>query len=574
MDSWISRVMCAGCLVAAAAGACQCEDDTAGLARRAARIEVEPQTLDFGEVIMGVRTRGVVTVRNAGDATLEIEQVTLQSPRSTFVVDEPPERYLPPASEAEIAIVARTWRRELSQDELRIGSTDPDRPAVVVTLVVRGIASPPCDDGDPCTADGYDSDAQECTNDPAPFEGARCVPEDPCVIDAVCSDGQCVGSTRSCDDGVACTVDYCRPDAERCANLPDDEVCDDDEACTIDRCTAAGCAHRLQLNGTPCDDGDGCTVRDTCFAGRCRGVRIGIGPDCEPADAGLYPDADPHDAGIDAGSYSDAEPAEVGTDAGVHPDAVVPDTGLHPDALVPDTGVHPDAAAPDMGLPPPGCSDDEREGFGDRFRFPSIAGCSGAWTIPGIHTHHPGTAPACPGLPTHDTVNPACSRGSGDDGLIPDGTGCNAADLCAAGWHVCTGAAEIAAKSPTGCAGATTSGDPPLFFASRQSSNGCAACTMGTTVGPQCDSAACRSGCLQTSATSNDVFGCGNYGTTVSSCGTCDRFSGNLCNGLTGPPWGCSAASAADNNGLCEQYTITKTGPSHGGVLCCRDPVP
>lgn len=217
-----------------------------------------------------------------------------------------------------------------------------------------------------------------------------------------------------------------------------------------------------------------------------------------------------------------------------------------------------------------GCADRQREGFRDISRWPDIAGCAGAWRIPGLHTENPGEAPACPGLPTYDTLTPACNRQGGDDGPRPGGAGCNVADLCAVGWHVCASDAEVAARSPTGCEGATREGDKPLFFATRQSTNGCAVCANGTSTGPECDSESCTPGCAQTARTSNDFFGCGNFGAEAT-CGPLNRFSENLCSGLAGSPWSCDAPTEADDNGLCEAYTAIKTGSKYGGVLCCRD---
>jgi len=75
---------------------------------------------------------------------------------------------------------------------------------------------------------------------------------------------------------------------------------------------------------------------------------------------------------------------------------------------------------------------------------------------------------------------------------------------------------------------------------------------------------------MQTARTSNDFFGCGNFGSEAT-CGPLDRFSNDLCFGLAGSPWSCDASTPADDNGLCEAYTVTKTGSRFGGVLCCRD---
>jgi hypothetical protein len=214
-----------------------------------------------------------------------------------------------------------------------------------------------------------------------------------------------------------------------------------------------------------------------------------------------------------------------------------------------------------------GCADGQREGFVDQTKYPNIAGCSGGWSIPGVLVSTPGFAPACPGIPTYDTLTPACARGAGDDGSNPNGSGCNVADLCAPGWHVCNTAQEVADRSPTGCDGATVAGDPLLFFATRQSSTGCGVCATGTSTSDSCNSTSCVAGCLQTTRTSNDLFGCGNLGAaTPTACGALNRFSNNLCGSL-GSPWSC-----IDNgSGLCEAYVIQKPNPSRGGVMCCRD---
>lgn len=223
----------------------------------------------------------------------------------------------------------------------------------------------------------------------------------------------------------------------------------------------------------------------------------------------------------------------------------------------------------DPGEAGSGCADGQREGFVNEDVWPNVAGCSGAWSIPGLHTENPGFAPRCPGLPTVDTVTPACGRQAGDDAADPSGRGCDVADLCAEGWHVCSGDSDVLRSSATGCSGAARQTDPPLFFATRQSTNGCGVCANGTSTSPVCDGTTCSGGCLQTASISNDFFGCGNFG-ALAGCGPLNRFSHDLCSGL-GAPWSCDDPSPADNSGLCEAYTARKSDSSRGGVLCCRD---
>lgn len=222
---------------------------------------------------------------------------------------------------------------------------------------------------------------------------------------------------------------------------------------------------------------------------------------------------------------------------------------------------------------PNGCADGQREGFVDVERFPQIAGCSGAFAVPGILPFNPGLAPACSDVRTHDTQKRSCG-GTGDDNPNPSGVGCTVADLCAEGWHVCKSVSEVAEFAPTGCAAATRPDDPPLFFVIRQSSTGCGICASGKSTGPQCQANTCAGGCEQSDAISNDIFGCGNFGLPISNaaCGPLNRFSNDKCVGLAGSPWNCDLPGSEDDTGVCEAYTVTKKSPSHGGVLCCAGP--
>ncbi len=230
-------------------------------------------------------------------------------------------------------------------------------------------------------------------------------------------------------------------------------------------------------------------------------------------------------------------------------------------------------AVPGLERDTAGCADGFREGFVDVAANPDIAGCSGGWSIPGVMLQNPGTAPECPTIATYDTVSPACRRSAGNNGPNPNGFGCNVADLCAEGWHVCTSAGDVESHSPDGCVSATRTGDPPLLFVSRQSSNGCLTCATGSRTDPDCDGQECTSGCAQTADTANDVFGCGNFGDSPGvsfpfiGCGPLDVGTSNECADLQGSSWSCED----DGSGNCEAFVITHQGPDFGGVLCCRD---
>jgi hypothetical protein len=208
-----------------------------------------------------------------------------------------------------------------------------------------------------------------------------------------------------------------------------------------------------------------------------------------------------------------------------------------------------------------GCADGTREGFQNQSTYPSIAGCSGGWSVPGI---------------TRANLVPTCSRASGNSGTNREGTGCSAADLCSTGWHVCNGKTEVAAKAPAGCGDAVPAGTPDkaLFFAVAQHSTSQTLCDDTTN--------------------DNDVFGCGNLGSQVSagqSCGPLNRAlastQANSCGYNEAEPnlgpWQCMGGT---DSHLHEGSLVTKNGcpgtscqydgnpvgnADKGGVLCCKD---
>lgn len=213
-------------------------------------------------------------------------------------------------------------------------------------------------------------------------------------------------------------------------------------------------------------------------------------------------------------------------------------------------------------VPEVGCADGQREGFVEQATYTRIAGCAGAWDAPGV---------------TPDSVVPTCGRQGGDDGAKASGLGCASADLCAAGWHVCSTWREVAAASPTGCAGATPPGAAAksLFFAIRQPSE------TGSVCGEWGDG-------------DNDVFGCGNLGNglpTDKQCGPLDRVLASTVANSCGfneaepnlGPWQCLGPAdghlhegalvtkKACQGGSCSYDGHPVSTSDKGGVLCCRD---
>ena len=142
-----------------------------------------------------------------------------------------------------------------------------------------------------------------------------------------------------------------------------------------------------------------------------------------------------------------------------------------------------------------------------------------------------------------------CNREAGNDGLNAAGAGCTVSDLCAEGWHVCRGKDDVISRNPhggaieEGCAGVMDGAASPVFFTTQMSSTGAFECASGVDA-------------------TNDLFGCGNLGTTpdAATCNPLNRSSGNLCGGL-GAPWSCPTL----NGGLDETQRVVKTGSAGGG---------
>ncbi len=260
------------------------------------------------------------------------------------------------------------------------------------------------------------------------------------------------------------------------------------------------------------------------------------------------------------------------TDSAASPSVFVQLSGVGVIGAASDGG--PDAG-PDAGTVTPavGCADGTREGFVDEARYPRIAACSGAWSVPGVD----GT----------NAAGPKCGRASGNSSSNTEGAGCAAVDLCAAGWHVCQGSAEVTANAPLGCGDALPQGNFPndwFFFAVAQ---------------PSCNDTVCDDGGVGTSCgisgdvNTNDVFGCGDLGQGLPTASGCGPLTVVLAGTQPGklnwnqaiPPLGPFQVPGSNSYnegdfltkngcppGTCaEGGTAVQNSSDRGGVLCCAD---
>ncbi len=214
-----------------------------------------------------------------------------------------------------------------------------------------------------------------------------------------------------------------------------------------------------------------------------------------------------------------------------------------------------------------GCADGTREGFINMVTYPKIAAWGGAWDVPGGHN-----------------PDPAGEMTAGNDGENAAGTGCNVADLCAEGWHVCLGKDDVLSRNPLGCGGIMDGAQSPAFFLARTSSVGAFNCSQDSTL-------------FGDPGTSNDLFGCGDLGCstksqkTLGSCGSkgCDPLDtcegceeGKCADGTLCKPGTCFPLTLGSHD-LCKTLKVmpncscstdaegkTKCTPSSGGCGWCK----
>jgi hypothetical protein len=165
-------------------------------------------------------------------------------------------------------------------------------------------------------------------------EGLGCDDTLYCIVEEVCTDGECTGQPRLCESD-ECSEGYCQEDTDQCLYVPvkDGTICNDTNPCTdsdgcldgiclgADKdCTWAAngnpcldtlcdpesapepgaCITQDTTIDTPCDDGLNCTASTVCDgAGTCGGGSVKNPQDCDtelanenPCQAGLCQEPD------------------------------------------------------------------------------------------------------------------------------------------------------------------------------------------------------------------------------------------------------------------------------------------
>ena len=299
------------------------------------------------------------------------------------------------------------------------------------------------------------------------------------------------GSGEECDDGDACTVDFCREEDWLCVNLPDPAICDDGNACTEDscdpvtgctnepvdcsalgdECNAASCDPSGEPGncdvltplspGTPCGSGSGtdCDDPDTCDGfGSCLDNYEPIGTacsddgdectvdQCDGAGTCEHPDAP---AGTPCGddTFTECDNPDTCDGSGDCQDNYQP-TGTacgsdeddecdDPDTCDGVGGCLPNYEASGVACPDDGdeCTADECDGAGS---------CDHPYASAGT---------ACGDQSSSDCDDPDTCDGSGDcqDNPLPDGTSCQDGDPCTDPDECLSGECAAGAPVPDCC---------------------------------------------------------------------------------------------------------------------------
>jgi hypothetical protein len=132
-----------------------------------------------------------------------------------------------------------------------------------------------CNDNIACTQEScIGGVCVQLTNHAVCDDGTYCNGFEKCdPVNGAPGTGCAASSGSPCDDGVSCTVDACNEASKSCSHAPTDALCDNKVACDgVETCNAlVGCMNSQPLN---CDDGIACTD-DFCDlqAGGCAHVK-------------------------------------------------------------------------------------------------------------------------------------------------------------------------------------------------------------------------------------------------------------------------------------------------------------
>jgi hypothetical protein len=258
-----------------------CSCDGEGVDRLRGALSPSDERLVFDDTLLGSTSTRTLSLTNSGGAPLTVE-LAVDAMGETFVVREPMSPLtLAAGATVQMVLRFRPPSTGVHEGALQLRSSEGDVEGATVALIGLGANVPSCDDNNPCTDDVFEPASETCVH---LAHTRACEPDNRCLIDAVCVEGACVGTTVTCPASVSpCRDAVCDP-TQGCIEIDIAGACVDDDPCTTDRCTDDGCAFDPAPDYQPCGELVTCVSAPVCLSGACVDVPI---PDGAPCDDGL-----------------------------------------------------------------------------------------------------------------------------------------------------------------------------------------------------------------------------------------------------------------------------------------------
>ena len=286
-------------LVAALAVA-SCGRDT--LVGANANIHVAPSALAFGGVYLQAHAEQSLVIVNSGNGP---DTISIALPDGAFS-ESGASHSIGPGGSLTLPITFAPITTGASAITMHVawsdGSTD-------VALTGDGLAWPTCPTANGCETSQFNPQLGTCTLN-ALADGTACVSDDSCLTNTVCANGQCVGTSVSCDDGNACTLDACAS-GQGCIHEAI-TTCTGDDPCQVYGCDpSSGCTSTNAPDGTPCGTEDGCKTAGICVSGSCHEVNVPDGTPCKLPWAPCVSDATCESGACDSPTANAYTPGQI-----------------------------------------------------------------------------------------------------------------------------------------------------------------------------------------------------------------------------------------------------------------------
>jgi hypothetical protein len=247
---------------------CGCGDPRLGGVETGFTVSADP--IDFGKALVGTQLQRTVTLQAVGRGQTEV-QATVEAPFSVT-----PTLTVPGAGSVDVTVVCDV---PVGTVEKTLTLTARGK-SVELKVLVQGVQGKACVPSAVCRTSRFDLTVEDCVETVLP-DDAACQPIDACLENGRCQQGECLGSSRSCDDFNPCTADACSSTGG-CIHTP--VICPaPTKVCHQSACsTSLGCQEIPLVNIVPCGPVD-CVNASLCLNGECKVMATPVNTPCAPA---------------------------------------------------------------------------------------------------------------------------------------------------------------------------------------------------------------------------------------------------------------------------------------------------